>query len=106
MALNLKIITPDGMFFNGPVDSVNIKTTEGYVTILEWHTPLIANIAIAPMMYRINDHPHYLSIAGGILITTLHEVRIISDTIQYATNSSSKQDSTVLEKKKRSETED
>jgi|GEM_PF-880303 len=35
MALNLKIITPDGIFFNGPVDSVNIKTTEGYITLLE-----------------------------------------------------------------------
>ncbi|MDQ7982934.1 MAG: F0F1 ATP synthase subunit epsilon [Spiroplasma sp.] len=105
MALNLKIITPDGIFFNGSVDSVNIKTTEGYITILEWHTPLIANIAIAPMMYRINRHPHYLSIAGGILITTLHEVRIISDTIQYTKNLN-RQEKNNPQTKQRLETED
>lgn len=83
MALNLKIITPDGILFDGTVDSVNIKTTEGYITILEWHTPLIANIAISSMMYRINGNPRNLSIAGGLLISTLHEVRIISDKIEY-----------------------
>lgn len=83
MALNLKIITPDGIFFDGTVDSVNVKTTEGYVTILEWHMPLIANIAISSMMYRINGNPRNLSVAGGLLISTLHEVRIISDKIEY-----------------------
>lgn len=83
MALNLKIITPDGIFFDGNVDSINIKTTEGYITILEWHTPLVANIAISSMMYRINGRPYNLSIAGGLLITSIHEVRIISDKIEY-----------------------
>lgn len=105
MALNLKIITPDGIFFNGPVDSVNIKTTEGYITLLEWRTPLIANIAIAPMMYRINGHPHYLNIAGGILISTLHEVRVISDTIQ-ATSGSKTPEKNNSELKQRLGTED
>lgn len=105
MALNLKIITPDGIFFNGPVDSVNIKTTEGYITLLEWRTPLIANIAIAPMMYRINGRPHYLSIAGGILISNLHEVRVISDTIQN-TSSTKEQDKDDSEIKKQLGTED
>lgn len=83
MALNLKIITPDGIFFDGSVDSVNVKTTEGYITILEWHTPLVANIAISSMAYKINGKVHDLNIAGGLLISTLHEVRIISDKIRY-----------------------
>ncbi|MGL5268699.1 MAG: F0F1 ATP synthase subunit epsilon [Spiroplasma sp.] len=83
MALNLEIITPDGILFDGSVDSVNVKTTEGYITILEWHTPLIANIAISSMRYKINNQVRNLSIAGGLLISTLHEVRIISDKIEY-----------------------
>lgn len=83
MALNLKIITPDGIFFDGAIDSVNVKTTEGYITILEWHTPIIANIAISSMMYRVNGNSRNLSVAGGLLISTQHEVRIISDKIEY-----------------------
>ncbi|MBE4704233.1 FoF1 ATP synthase subunit delta/epsilon [Spiroplasma platyhelix] len=97
MALKLKIITPDGIFFDGTVDSVNIKTTEGYITILEWHTPLIANIAISNMMYRINNQPHNLSIAGGLLITTLHDVRIITDKIDNT--SGVKNQASISEKK-------
>lgn len=83
MALNLKIITPDGIFFDGSVESVTLKTTEGYITILEWHTPLVANIAISSMRYKINNQVRNLSIAGGLLISTLHEVRIITDKIEY-----------------------
>lgn len=97
MALNLKIITPNGIFFDGSVDSVNVKTTEGYITILEWHTPLIANIAISSMMYRINNQPTNLSIAGGLLISTLHEVRIITDKISYGAGDKS-QPSTISAK--------
>lgn len=83
MALNLKIITPDGILFDGEIDSVNVKTTEGYISILEWHIPIIANLAISPMTYRIKDKVRNLTVAGGLLITNLHEVRIISDKIEY-----------------------
>lgn len=100
MALNLKIITPDGIFFNGNIDSVTLKTTEGYITILEWHTPLVANIAISSMRYKINNQVRNLSIAGGLLISTLHEVRIISDKIEY-TSVLKKQESIADDKRMR-----
>lgn len=83
MALNLKIITPDGILFAGEIDSVNVKTTEGYISILEWHIPIIANLAISSMTYKIKDKIRNLTVAGGLLITSLHEVRIISDKIEY-----------------------
>ncbi|WP_342266421.1 F0F1 ATP synthase subunit epsilon [Spiroplasma endosymbiont of Villa modesta] len=83
MALNLKIITPDGIFFYGEVQWVNVKTTEGYVGILEWHTPLIANIQISKMSFKIKEKIRNLTISGGLLVTDLHMVRIISDKVEY-----------------------
>ncbi|WP_342254003.1 F0F1 ATP synthase subunit epsilon [Spiroplasma endosymbiont of Zeiraphera isertana] len=83
MALNLKIITPDGIFFDGEVQLVNVKTTEGYVGILEWHTPLIANIQISKMSFKIKEKIRNLTISGGLLVTDLHMVRIISDKVEY-----------------------
>ncbi len=83
MALNLKIITPDGIFFDGEVQWVNVKTTEGYVGILEWHTPLIANIQISKMSFKIKEKVYDLTISGGLLVTDLHMVRIISDKVEY-----------------------
>jgi len=35
MALNLKIITPNGIFFDDEVLYVSVKTTEGYIGLLE-----------------------------------------------------------------------
>ena len=83
MALNLKIITPDGIFFDEEVQWVNVKTTEGYVGILEWHTPLIANIQISKMSFKIKEKVRNLTISGGLLVTDLHMVRIISDKVEY-----------------------
>lgn len=83
MALNLKIVTPNGILFDGDVESVNVKTTEGYIGILEWHIPIVANIDIGPMTYKVNGKVRNLSVSGGLLISNLHEVRVISDKIQY-----------------------
>lgn len=83
MALNLKIITPDGIFFDGEVQWFNVKTTEGYVGILEWHTPLIANIQISKMSFKIKEKIRNLTISGGLLVTDLHMIRIISDKVEY-----------------------
>lgn len=83
MALNLKIITPDGIFFDVEVQWINVKTTEGYVGILEWHTPLIANIQISKMSFKIKEKIRNLTISGGLLVTDLHMIRIISDKVEY-----------------------
>lgn len=96
MALNLKIITPDGIFFNEEVEWVNIKTTEGYVGIFEWHIPLIANIQISKMSFKIKEKVRNLTISGGLLVTDLHTVRIISDKVEY-TSILKKQETKILD---------
>lgn len=83
MALNFKIITPNGIFFSGIVEWINVKTTEGYIGILEWHVPLIANIQISKMSFKIKDKVRNLTISGGLLVSNLHDVRIISDKVEY-----------------------
>lgn len=83
MALNLKIITPNGIFFDNEVEWVNVKTTEGYIGIFEWHVPLIANIQISKMSFKVKQKVRNLTISGGLLVTDLHTVRIISDKVEY-----------------------
>lgn len=84
MILKLKIITPNGIFFDDVIYSVTVKTTEGYVTILKNHVPLIANIVASSMFCTtITNTKRNMSIEGGLLITSLHEVRIITENIEY-----------------------
>ena len=44
--LQLKIVTPEKLILEELVDSVTIPTTEGEITILPDHIPLIASITI------------------------------------------------------------
>lgn len=43
--LQLKIVTPEKLILEEMVDSVTIPTTEGEVTILPDHIPLIAGLS-------------------------------------------------------------
>ena len=83
--LKLKILTPDGIFFNDNIEIVSVKTTEGNIGILHGHIPLIASIAISQL--HINDptsnNYRKCAISGGLLCVKPTEVTIITDTIEY-----------------------
>lgn len=83
MAFNLKIITPNGILFDNEVKWVNVKTTEGYIGILEWHVPVIATIQISAMSFKDKEKVRNLTISGGLIVTDLHSVRIISEKVEY-----------------------
>ena len=53
----------------------------------------MANVEISSMTYKVSGHTRNLSIAGGLLITTLHEVRIFSDKVEYTSVLKSKEES-------------
>lgn len=82
MKINLKIITPTGIFFNAMIDVVTVKTTEGYLGILPNHIPLVANLVVAPMFIRQNERVHKLAITAGILYVTRTEIKILTDHIE------------------------
>ena len=51
---NLKVISPDRIFFDGEADMIEVKTTEGDIGILKGHIPMTA--IIEPGMLKIiND---------------------------------------------------
>lgn len=44
---------------------------------------MIANIQISKMSFKIKEKIRNLTISGGLLVTDLHMVRIISDKVEY-----------------------
>lgn len=83
----LKIITPEGLFWNKEVDIVTVKTTEGYMGLLHGKSPIVASLDIAELAINKKGTHEYLecAIAGGLVYVTPEKVEIITDAIEEKT---------------------
>ena len=59
MSFTLAIISPKGVYFEKEVESLTVKLTSGYRTILSHHAPLIGALAYAPMHIVENGKTKY-----------------------------------------------
>ena len=84
MSFKLKVITPYGVFFDGSIDSLNICTTQGYLTILPNHIPLVTPLNIDTMTFKYNKETNSCALAGGIMYVSPTETKIIANACEYA----------------------
>ena len=64
---NLTVVTPRGEYFKKEVESLTIKLTTGYRTILTGHMALIGALDYAPMHIVINGETSYFAVSGGAI---------------------------------------
>lgn len=65
--LKLKIITPERLIFEETVDQVSLPTTEGEITILPDHIPLIAGLSAGDVVAVINGEHVPMAVVGGFV---------------------------------------
>jgi F-type H+-transporting ATPase subunit epsilon len=80
----LKIITPNGIFFEKEVEIVTLKTTEGFIGIQKNHIPFVGALEIAPLYIEksTNKEHSVYAIAGGLVYADKDKVDIITDAIE------------------------
>lgn len=83
MSFRLKITSPYGTFYDKDVQTVNVKTIDGYIGILENHIPLVAPLEISTMMIRSVEGERELTIAGGMLYVKKKETLIVTSAVEY-----------------------
>ena len=81
--LKVEIITPKGLYASLDVESLTVKLTSGYRTILNGHIPLIGSLAYAPMHVIKNGKAEYYALHGGALNVTKDKVIIIANSIEH-----------------------
>ena len=84
MKLKLKIITLEGVYLEKEVDLLNVVTTDGKITILANHLPLIANLKISVMYIKEEGLIIKYALAGGVLYVENNEAKIITSAIESA----------------------
>lgn len=78
----LAIISPKGLYFEKDVDSLTVKLTSGYRTILSKHAPLIGALDYAPMHIVENGKTKYYAVHGGAISIKDNKVSLIVNAIE------------------------
>ena len=82
-SFKFRVITPYGEFFNGLVETVNIKTKEGRIGILKNHIPLVAPVEISILYFKVDGEEKKCAISDGILYIGEDETRVIANACEY-----------------------
>lgn len=67
-SLILKILTPDGTPFEGPVDAVFLPGTQGAFEVLPGHAPIISSLDRGSIDWRVADKLESLKVRAGAVI--------------------------------------
>ena len=84
--LHVIITTPLRTVYDSQVDQITVTTSEGEMTLLPDHIPLIVPLKVGQAMVKKDDHEIYHAIDGGILeMRHNNQVVILSDRSENAT---------------------
>ena len=81
---HLEIVTPDGLEFDGQVESLLVHTDDGDMEILAGHADLLATVAIGRARIRVDGVNRFASAAGGFLTVRSGEVKLVATTFEFA----------------------
>jgi len=85
--LKLKIVTPEKLILEDMVDQVTVPTTEGELTILADHIPLIAGLASGDVVAMAFGEYIPLAVSGGFIevktVNNQTEVAILADFAEH-----------------------
>ena len=79
----LEIVTPDRKFFEGEVEMVIVRGTEGDIGILKNHTPLVTPLSIGKIRIKQNGEFREAAIAGGYVGITKDKTTVITDAAEW-----------------------
>ena len=83
-AFHVEIVTPDGLEYDGKVESLLVRTEDGDVEILAGHADLLAPVGVGRAWLLIDGNPRYASVNGGFLSVKDGEVRLCAITFEFA----------------------
>ena len=80
----LKIVTPDGLQFDGEAEELVVRTTTGDLGVMAGHVDCVAPLGMGRATIVTAEGRRYAACIGGIL-TVLHgEVRLVPTTFEWS----------------------
>ena len=83
-AFPLKIVTPDGLEFEGQAEEVVVRTTTGDMGILAGHINCVAPLGMGRATVVVDGQKRYAACIGGILSVVNGAVTLVPTTFEWA----------------------
>lgn len=80
----LKIVTPDGLAYDGTAEELVVRTISGDVGILAGHTDLVAPLGMGRATIVVDGQKRYAACIGGILSVMGGAVKLVPTTFEWA----------------------
>lgn len=80
----LKIVTPDGLEFEGQAEEVIVRTTSGDIGIMANHVNCVAPLGMGRATVIIDGQKRYGACIGGILSVVGGAVTLVPTTFEWA----------------------
>ena len=80
----LKIVTPDGLEFDGLAEEVVVRTTTGDLGILAGHINCVAPLGMGRATIIIDGQKRYAACIGGLISVNGGAVNLVPTTFEWA----------------------
>ena len=81
---SLKIVTPDGLIFDGQAEELVVRTTSGDLGILAGHINCVAPLGMGRAMLVIDGKTRYAACIGGMVSVVNGQVTVVATTFEWA----------------------
>ena len=81
---SLKVVTPDGLEYEGQVEELIVRTTSGDMGILAGHINTVAPLGMGEAMAVIGGKKRYAACIGGMVSVLNGEVTLVPTTFEWA----------------------
>jgi len=80
----LKIVTPDGLQFDGQAEELIVRTTTGDIGIMAGHINCVAPLGMGQAMILVDGQKRYAACIGGMLSVVGGEVNLVPTTFEWS----------------------
>ena len=84
MTFSLKIVTPDGLIFDGQADKLIVRTTTGDTAILARHINAVFPLGMGQAMVESEGKRRTAACIGGLLSVVDGEVTLVPTTFEWS----------------------
>ena len=81
---HIEIVTPDGVAYDGQIESLLIRTADGDVEILRSHADYVAAIETGRARLKVDGKERFAAVNGGFLSVNKGEVKLVTITFEFA----------------------
>ena len=82
----LKIVTADGLIYDGPAEMVIVRTTTGDMAFLARHINCVAPLGMGCATVVIDGNKRYAACIGGLISVVDGSVNLVPTTFEWAEN--------------------